>query len=170
MNPIRGHVSIKVGDYLRIQFLRYWWLVPLVFVIVAFDLYRSILQSFSLQDALIGILMYLVTAVVLMLFVFGVLLSMTAIAALLMSKQQRDVIYEFDERGFTIRDAGGAMLSYPWSLIRGAREDRRAFWLKTKRVMGFRYFPKRAFGQEELSALRALLIATLGTSARLKGK
>ena len=83
------------------------------------------------------------------------------------SSEQRDVTYEFAEAGFAVHDAPGASVVCPWSVIRRARETKRAVKLDTK-PMGSRYVPKRAFTPDDMAKLRRLLPEKLGTAAKMR--
>lgn len=118
-------------------------------------------------DAVISVISVLLTVLA------TVLLWLTLIAAALAAyhlragSEQRDVSYEFADAGLTVRDATGASIVCPWSIVRRALETRRAVRLDTK-PMGSRYVPKRAFTPDDMAKLRRLLSEKLGTAARMR--
>ena len=107
------------------------------------------------------------TVALFILFYLVLVILLVTLFSLRMSKEQRDISYVIDESGLVLRDKTGAAITAPWTVVRRAREDRRAFRLAMK-PMGERYIPKRAFAADEVAALRALIAEKLGAKAKLR--
>ena len=81
-----------------------------------------------------------------------------------LSPQQKSVTYEINADHIVTRDATGATIVIPWSIVRRVVEKRSAFAIDLT-PRGARWLPKRAFTAESIASLRECFRQTLGSSA-----
>jgi hypothetical protein len=84
-----------------------------------------------------------------------------------LSGSQKDLTYTVDAENIAIRDATGAVISAPWSVVRSSIESNSGliFYL---RPTGARWLAKRAFTTDDVGALRSLIRGKLGEAAKLR--
>jgi hypothetical protein len=168
VGTIRGRTIITLGDRLRALWSRTSKIALVVFAIVVAGLTaggQPAVRS-ALEAAIYGVSIF---SVILLMTMFWLLIVIALVSALHLytSREQREVAYEFNDRGVIVSDATGASLSCPWSIVRNARETARAIRLDIK-PMASRYIPKRAFAPADINAIRTLLTEKLGKAAKLK--
>ena len=168
MDIIRGRATITLGDRLRAQWTRRFKYTAAAFVIfiVGMTVFGFHVPLVGWLDVAVYAAALVVTTLLMVLIWLMLIVIAMAIVHARTSAAQRDISYAFDDAGFTLRDATGASFSCPWSIVIRIRETSRAFRIENK-PMGSRYIPKRAFGADEIVALRALLKAKLGKAAKV---
>jgi hypothetical protein len=78
-----------------------------------------------------------------------------------LSAQQKRVTYEINADHILTRDATGAAIVIPWSVVRRAVEGRSGFAIHLS-PRGVRWLPKRAFTAESIASLRERFRQMLG--------
>lgn len=73
-----------------------------------------------------------------------------------LSKEQRLITYEINRNQITTKDATGATLILPWTMVNCVIERRSGFAVRLK-PRGVRWIPKKAFAAETLPHLRQIL-------------
>ena len=81
---------------------------------------------------------------------------------------QKELTYLVDAENIVTRDATGAEITVPWSVLRRCIESKSGF-IFAVRPTGARWLVKRAFTPEDVGALRRLIRAKLGEAAKLQG-
>jgi hypothetical protein len=169
VGSIRGRTIITLGDRLRALWTRSSKIALGVFAIVIAGI--TVVGDRPAMGSTLDTAIYVVSilSVILLMILFWLLIVVALISGLhrYTSREQRDVAYEFNDSSLTVRDAAGASVSCPWSIVRNARETARAIRLEI-RPMASRYIPKRAFAPADIVAVRVLLKEKLGKAAKLK--
>lgn len=164
---VRGQTSTTFADRLRANWygpIRY--MVPIVAIVIAGITFAGIPRSATDVEFVIALAATLSTVI---LFVGVYVLFMVVLLvffALRLGKDQRKMTFELGSDAIVIADGTGATLTTPWSVVRRARESKRAINLNL-RPMGIRYIPRRAFVLADIPALRALIGEKLGAKAKL---
>jgi hypothetical protein len=84
-----------------------------------------------------------------------------------LSDSQKDLTYTVDAENIAIRDATGAVVIAPWSVVRSCIESNSglAFYVLPS---GVRWLAKRAFTTDDVGGLRSLIKCKLGEAAKLR--
>jgi hypothetical protein len=80
---------------------------------------------------------------------------------------QKELTYTVDAENIATRDATGAVISVPWSLVRSCIESKTGFAFSV-RPAAARWLVKRAFKTDDVGALRNLIKSKLGGAAKLR--
>jgi hypothetical protein len=156
---ITGSTVIRLSDQIR-GF--YWTGRPLfrtagiiLIVAVAIDILQRVTTSTAVDD---GILLLAIPACILVLF------GIPMLGHRGLSAQQRSVTYEINADDIVTRDATGAAIVIPWSIVRRVVEGRSGFAIHLT-PRGARWLPKRAFTAGSIALLRERFRQTLASSA-----
>jgi len=86
-----------------------------------------------------------------------------------LGNSQKKLTYLVDADNIATRDATGALIAVPWSVVRRCVESKSGF-VFALRPAGIRWFVKRAFKAEDVDALRQLIKSKLGEAAKLRAQ
>lgn len=84
-----------------------------------------------------------------------------------LGNSQKELIYTVDAENIATRDATGALISVPWTLVRSCIESKSGFVFSV-RPAAARWLVKRAFKPEDVGVLRNLIKTKLGDAAKLQ--
>jgi hypothetical protein len=145
---ITGSTFITLSDQIR----AFYWSGRQLFrtagillvVAVAIDLLRRATSSSEVDD---GVLILVIPVSILLWFGIPVLGHRG------LSASQKRVTYEINADHVLTRDATGAAIVVPWSIVRGVVEGRSGFAIHLT-PRGTRWLPKRAFTADSIASLR----------------
>jgi hypothetical protein len=84
-----------------------------------------------------------------------------------LGNSQKELTYTVDAENIATRDATGAVISVPWSLVRSCVESKSGFAFSV-RPAAARWLVKRAFTAADVETLRKLIKSKLGEAAKLQ--
>src|SRR5271163_3732405 len=146
---ITGSTAITLSDQIRGFYCsgRHLFRTAGILVIVAvgLDILQLVTTSTGVDD---GILILAIPVCILLWFVIPMLGHRG------LSAQQRSVTYEINADHIVTRDATGAAVVIPWSIVRKVVEGQSGFAIHLT-PRGARWLPKRAFTAESIASLRA---------------
>lgn len=132
---------------------RLWLIVSIVLAVVAWVL-DGMSHGFSFYQ-LFAFVILLVMFVPLMALLGQFALMLVSFSRL--TETQRQCAFTFDEGGALIQDADGNLIGFKWDQVPDVRLKPTGLSILTAH-MGARWVPSRAFSDDELAAMRALLV------------